>query len=232
MNNMKDFKELESTIGYQFNNKDLLVNALTHSSYANEKHWVYSKNNERLEFLGDAVLELVSSDYIFHEHKTDMEGDMTKLRASLVCEQSLADSARQINLGEYIYFGKGEYATGGYKRDSILSDAFEAVIGSIYLDGGIDDATRFIKKYVLSDIEKKQLFHDSKTVLQEMVQGHGANPLSYELVGESGPDHDKQFEVSCKLNGKEIGSGKGKSKKAAEQRAAYEAILKLKSEKK
>lgn len=224
---MNDVKEFEEKIGYVFHKRELLKNALTHSSYANEKHWAYDRNNERLEFLGDAVLELVSSDFIFHKYRKDMEGAMTKLRASLVCEQSLAQVARQLELGSYICLGKGERSTGGDDRDSILSDALEAVIGAVYLDGGLACAETFIRHFVLADIEEKQLFYDSKTVLQEMVQGQGQNTLSYELISESGPDHAKTFVVSCNLDGKTLGTGKGKSKKAAEQKAAYEAILRL-----
>lgn len=224
---MSDIVEFQKKIGYVFNKKELLKTALTHSSYANEKHWAYNRNNERLEFLGDAVLELVSSDFIFHEYRKDMEGAMTKLRASLVCEQSLAQVARQLELGDYIRLGKGERATGGDDRDSILSDALEAVIGALYLDGSLACAETFIRRFVLSDIEEKQLFYDSKTVLQEIIQEQGSNTLSYELVSESGPDHAKTFVTSCNLDGKTIGIGKGKSKKAAEQKAAYEAILRL-----
>lgn len=224
---MSDYEEFEEKIGYSFNNRNLLKTALTHSSYANEKHWAYDRNNERLEFLGDAVLELVSSDFIFHEHKKDMEGAMTKLRASLVCEQSLAGAARQADIGQFIRLGKGEASTGGRERDSILSDAFEAVIGAIYLDGGMEHASVFIKQFVLSDIEQKKLFYDSKTILQEMVQDKGANTLSYELIAENGPDHAKEFVVCCNLDGRPMGTGRGRSKKAAEQKAAYETILQI-----
>lgn len=220
-------REFEQTIGYEFRDGSLLDNALTHSSFANERHWPYERNNERLEFLGDAVLELVSSDFIFHEHRRDMEGAMTKLRASLVCEQSLAASARELKLGEYIRLGKGELATGGADRDSILSDAFEAVIGAIYLDGGLPSAESFIRQFVLSDIEKKKLFYDSKTILQEIVQERGSNTLSYEMISESGPDHAKEFVICCQIDGETLGTGRGRSKKAAEQKAAYEAILKI-----
>lgn len=225
---MRGLSEFQAVIGYTFKDIRYLETALTHSSFANEKHWPYKKNNERLEFLGDAVLELVSSDFIFHEHSSDMEGDMTKLRASLVCERSLADSARQIGIGTVIRLGKGEFSTGGNERDSILSDAFEAVIGAIYLDGGIEHAAAFIRHFVLSDIEHKKLFYDSKTTLQEVIQERGENTILYELVSETGPDHAKVFEVNCRLAGEIIGSGKGKSKKAAEQNAAYEALLRLK----
>lgn len=224
---MNDIEEFQEKIGYVFQKKELIKCALTHSSYANEKHWAYDRNNERLEFLGDAVLELVSSDFIFREYRKDTEGAMTKLRASLVCEQSLAQVARQLELGEYISLGKGERSTGGNDRDSILSDALEAVIGALYLDGGLACAETFIRRFVLADIEEKQLFYDSKTVLQEIIQGQGVNTLSYELISESGPDHAKTFVVSCNLDKKTLGIGEGKSKKAAEQKAAYEAILKL-----
>jgi ribonuclease III, bacterial len=224
-------KEFQKITGYTFQNENLLKNALTHSSFANEKHWQYNANNERLEFLGDAVLELVSSEFIFRKNPKMVEGKMTKMRASLVCEMSLADAARQIRLGEYLYLGKGEYRTGGDKRDSILSDAFEAVIGAIYLDGGFEPAGTFIRTFVLSDIEKKQLFHDSKTILQEMIQekDHENTCITYPVVSERGPDHDKQFEVCCEINGISYAKGTGHTKKAAEQKAAYETILLLRN---
>lgn len=224
---VKELSQLEKTIGYTFQDKKLLQNALTHSSYANEKHLPYEKNNERLEFLGDAVLELVSSAFLFQEQSQATEGKMSKLRASLVCERSLAQSARDINLGAYLFLGKGEAATGGAGRDSILSDAFEAVIGAIYLDADIEEASHFIHQYVLSDIEHKTLFYDSKTILQEMIQSHGTNNLSYRLLEEKGPDHCKEFVIACYLNQDQIGVGSGHSKKLAEQEAAYQAILAL-----
>lgn len=228
----RDLQELQKTIQYVFQNQNLLKNALTHSSYANEKNWNYETNNERLEFLGDAVLELISSDFIFQNHTNMVEGKMTKLRASLVCEPSLASAAREIRLGDYLYLGKGEYHTGGSKRDSILSDAFEALIGAMYLDGGIEAARKFVQRYVLSDIEKKHLFYDSKTVLQELVQkkGQGNTKILYAILEESGPDHDKCFQVVCEVDGKPYGVGTGRSKKAAEQQAAYETILMIRQE--
>ena len=219
--------EFERIIGYTFNNKHYLRQALSHSSYANEMRLSKLANNERLEFLGDAVLELMSSEYIFKNNSEMYEGEMTKLRASLVCEPTLAMCARQIRLGEFILLGKGEIATGGAKRDSILSDAFEAVIGAIYLDGGFTNAKEFIMKFVLNDIDSKKLFFDSKTILQEMVQADYREPLQYKLLGESGPDHDKVFTVAAIVDGKELSQGTGKTKKAAEQAAAYQAILKL-----
>ncbi len=220
-------EQFENIIGYRFQNKNYLRQALSHSSYANEMRLSKLANNERLEFLGDAVLELMSSEYIFSNNAEMYEGEMTKLRASLVCEPTLAMCARQIKLGEYILLGKGEIATGGSNRDSILSDAFEAVIGAIYLDGGFTNAKEFVMKFVLDDIDSKKLFFDSKTILQEMVQADYKEPLVYKLIGESGPDHDKVFTVAAIVDGKELSQGSGKTKKAAEQAAAYQAILKL-----
>lgn len=219
--------EFENKIGYHFQNRNYLRQALSHSSYANEMRLSKLANNERLEFLGDAVLELISSEYIFRTNEKMHEGEMTKLRASLVCEPTLAMCAREIDLGNYILLGKGEIATGGATRDSILSDAFEAVIGAIYLDGGFTSAKEFIMKYVLDDIDSKKLFFDSKTILQEIVQADYKEPLQYKLLGESGPDHDKIFTVAAIVDGKELSQGTGKTKKAAEQAAAYQAILKL-----
>ena len=188
-------------------------------------------NYGRLEFLGDAVLELVSSEFLFNENKDMPEGQLTRLRASMVCEPALAYCARDIELGSYILLGKGEEATGGRKRDSITSDVMEAVIGAIFLDGGIENAKEFINHFVLSDLENKILFLDSKTLLQEEIQKKNTAQLRYELVGETGPDHDKQFSVEAYLDDKLIGSGVGRTKKAAEQQAAYEALMKLKGKK-
>lgn len=233
MVNTQKTDSLQRKMGYQFKDVALLNNALTHSSYANEKHWSYNRNNERIEFLGDAVLELISTEYLYTSHPNMTEGELTRFRASLVCEMSLASSARELELGDCLFLGKGEYQTGGDKRDSILSDAFEAVIGAIYLDGGLEPAKRFVHQYVLSDIEQKQLFHDSKTILQEMVQSnfHEGTKICYPLIKESGPDHNKTFFVICQVNGVEYGSGSGRTKKAAEQKAAYETIIKLRQEK-
>lgn len=230
----KNLRAFQANIGYVFQNHNLLKNALTHSSYANEKNWQYKANNERLEFLGDAVLELVSSDFIFHNNPNMEEGAMTKLRASLVCEMSLAFSARNIGLGDYLYLGKGERCTGGAQRDSILSDAFEALVGAIFLDGGLNPASDFIRQYVLSDIEDKQLFYDSKTILQEIAQDkwHENTQISYPIVKEEGPDHDKQFMVSCEINGRQYASGWGHTKKAAQQQAAYHTIMMIRGENK
>lgn len=222
-----DFSNLESNIGYVFKNKDLLLNALTHTSFANEHRNKKMKDNERLEFLGDAVLEMVSSEFLFLNMNEMPEGDMTKLRASLVCEPTLAIDARDIELDEFIYLGKGEEATGGRKRDSIVSDAFEALIGAIFLDGGIDVAKDFIIRFALNDIENKRLFHDCKTVLQERINSVKIGTLSYEIINESGPDHNKNYEAVAKIDDKIIGQGIGHTKKAAEQQAAFNALKSL-----
>ena len=226
----KKLKALEARIGYEFKNRNLLILALTHSSYANEKRWDKTRCNERLEFLGDAVLELVSSNFLYHQYPDMPEGEMTKLRASLVCEPTLAYCAEQIGLGGYLLLGKGEDATGGRTRNSVVSDAMEALIGAIYLDGGFSCAKEFILNYVLNDMEHKKLFYDSKTILQEMVQARGTELLSYELLKEEGPDHNKTFEVAALIGEREVSRGAGRTKKAAEQMAAYQAILKLKRE--
>lgn len=221
-------KELEERIDYQFKNQNLFSQALTHSSYANERHWDKKRCNERLEFLGDSVLEVVSSEFLFLNHPDMPEGEMTKLRASLVCEPALAYCAEAISLGDYLILGKGEDMTGGRKRPSVVSDAMEAVIGAIYLDGGLANAKEFIHRFILNDIEHKQLFYDSKTILQEIVQAEFKDPLTYELIKEEGPDHNKTFEVCAKIGSHEIGRGAGRTKKAAEQLAAYRGICQLK----
>ncbi len=227
---MTQLKELQKSIGYRFQHIDLLKQALTHSSYAHEMTLKQVVDNERLEFLGDAVLELVSSEFLFQTHPDMKEGNMTKLRASLVCEQSLARCAREINLGEYLLLGRGEDLTGGRERDSILSDAWEAIIGAMYLDGGFTSAKDFILKYVLKDIEHKKLFYDSKTILQEVIQNQYKKSLYYTLLSEEGPDHNKVFTVQAYMNETPLMIGKGKTKKAAEQEAAYQSLLKLQQE--
>lgn len=224
----RHLKELEEKTGYEFKNKKLLTQAMTHSSYANEHRMDKLKCNERLEFLGDAVLELVSSDFLYHTYAKSPEGDLTKTRASIVCEPTLALCAGELELGDYLLLGKGEEATGGRGRNSIVSDAMEALIGAIYLDGGFANAKEFIERFVLNDIEHKQLFYDSKTILQEMVQAMGDAPLSYEMLREEGPDHNKVFEARAVVGDEELGRGKGRTKKAAESMAAYRGILKLK----
>ena len=227
---MKKLLELEQRIGYKFENFDLLVKAMTHSSYANEHRYEKKENNERLEFLGDAVLELISSDYLFAKYPETPEGVLTKKRASMVCEPTLALCAREIPLGDYLLLGKGEDATGGRKRDSIVSDAMEALIGAIYLDGGFANAKEFIHRFILTDLENKKLFYDSKTILQEIVQADMEEGISYHLIKEEGPDHNKSFTVEVKIGETVYGTGSGRTKKAAEQEAAYKAILKLKKQ--
>ena len=226
----RHLQELERTICYQFKEHGLFVQALTHSSYANEHRWNHSRCIERLEFLGDAVLEIVTSDFLYHKYEDLPEGDLTKIRASIVCEPTLAYCAGDISLGEYLLLGKGEEATGGRSRNSVVSDAMEALIGAIYLDGGFANAKEFIHRFILNDIEHKQLFYDSKTILQEMVQSRQEAPLSYEIIREEGPDHNKSFEVCAKIGDEEVGRGAGRTKKAAEQVAAYNGILKLKAQ--
>ena len=225
MDNM--LKELQDRIGYHFQDDKLLKKAMVHSSYANEKHLPKYECNERLEFLGDAVLELISSEFLFSLHKTMPEGQLTKTRASMVCEPALAFCARDIELGKYLLLGKGEDATGGRKRESVTSDAMEALIGAIYLDGGFANAKEFIERFILKDLENKKLFYDSKTILQEIVQSNFKKPVSYELLGEKGPDHNKVFEVAVQIGDDRYGVGSGRTKKAAEQEAAYQSILAL-----
>ena len=216
---------LEQKLNYKFNNVKLLENALTHSSYANEVRNGLT-SNERLEFLGDSVLSIIVADYLFLHYKDIPEGELTKLRASLVCEKSLCIFARKLELGKYLMLGKGEDKGGGRERDSILADAFEAVLAAIYLDGGIKPATKFVLSFVEKELENqsKQTFKDYKTALQEIIQRNPEESVSYFLTDEKGPDHDKVFEVEVHLNSNVIGSGKGKNKKQAEQMAAKQAL--------
>lgn len=220
----ESLKELEEKIGYVFKKKELLKQALTHSSFSNEQKINKFENYERMEFLGDAVLELLSSQFFFENYPEMSEGEMTRLRSSMVCEPALAFCARDISLGQYILLGKGEEATGGRQRDSITSDVMEAVIGAIYLDGGFEQADRFVKKYILSDLEDKQLFYDSKTILQEKVQKLGKD-LVYVIVDESGPEHNKMFTVEARIESRTVGKGQGRNRKSAEQKAAYQVLL-------
>ena len=223
---MRKQLEFQEVIGYQFQTPGLLSQALTHSSYANEKHMKKGSDNERLEFLGDAVLEIVSSEFLYLNYPKLPEGDLTKMRASLVCEPTLAFCTRQLNLGDYLLLGKGEDMTGGRKRKSILSDALEAVIGAIYLDGGFASAKEFVHRFIMTDIEHKKLFYDSKTILQEQVQKNWHDgEIAYVLTGEEGPDHDKTFLVDLYVAGEKKSSGKGRTKKAAEQDAAYRCLI-------
>ena len=228
MNN--NLHNLEKRINYTFKDFSLLRRAMMHSSYINEKHLQKYECNERLEFLGDAVLELVSSEFLFLDMPEEPEGKLTKTRASMVCEPALAYCARDIELGSYLLLGKGEDATGGRERDSVTSDAMEALIGAIYLDGGFTNAKEFIHKFILSDLENKKLFYDSKTILQEIVQADMQGIITYNLIGEEGPDHAKTFTVNVLVDDEVYGTGSGRTKKAAEQQAAYKAILKLRKE--
>ncbi len=220
-------KELEQRIGYQFQDISLLKQALTHSSFTNEQKINKTGDYERLEFLGDAVLELTSSEFLFHEHPEVPEGELTKMRAAMVCEPALAFCARDLELGKFIRLGKGEENTGGRERDSIISDVMEAVTGAIYLDGGMEPARQFINSFILSDLEDKRLFYDSKSNLQELIQGKLKKEFWYELLEESGPEHNKVFKVSVHMEDEVLGEGIGKTKKAAEQQAAYRALLLL-----
>jgi len=223
--------ELKKRIGYSFKNEKLLLQALSHSSYTNEMKMRRDENNERLEFLGDAVLELVASDYVYHKYKDLPEGELTKIRAGIVCEQSLSVCARDLNIGEFLLLGKGEDLTGGRQRESILSDALEAIIGAIYLDGGFASAKEFIKEKILKNAEHRELFFDSKTILQEMIQNDdNRQKIRYKLISEEGPDHNKSFTMALYIDNKHISTGVGKTKKAAEQEAAMQAIKILKGE--
>ncbi|MBR4622236.1 MAG: ribonuclease III [Ruminococcus sp.] len=215
---------LQEKIKYKFKNEQLLFEALSHSSYANENK--NRASNERLEFLGDSVLSVVVSDYIFKHFKHIPEGDLTKLRASLVCESSLFEFAKTIGLGEHIFLGKGEAMNGGRERPSIVSDAFEAVIAAVYLDGGMDAVRPYILSFIPEDITPKgsDAFHDYKTILQEVIQRNPEERIFYNLKEESGPDHDKHFTVQVMLNQNMIAEGTGRSKKAAEQEAARKAL--------
>lgn len=221
-------KTLEDKLGYHFRDPSLLENALTHSSYANERHLGSLNSNERLEFLGDSVLGMVVADNLYHTFPNLPEGDLTRLRANLVCEGSLAMVARRLNLGSYLRLGKGEAACGGADRPSIIADAVEAVLAAVYLDGGIAQARRIVQHFILDNISQVQeASRDHKTYLQEVIQRKSGQVLSYHLIGSSGPDHNKVFTMEVRLNGSPIGSGSGHSKKEAEQMAARDAIAKI-----
>ncbi|MDO4788708.1 MAG: ribonuclease III [Johnsonella sp.] len=223
----KKLEAFQQKIGYHFQDPHYLEQALTHSSYANEYRMGKSGSNERLEFLGDAVLELVSSEFFFYRYRDKSEGELTKLRARFVCEPALAYCAEAIGLGEVLLLGKGEEATGGRLRPSLISDAFEALIGAVYLDGGFANAKEIVLNFILNDIESKVFFYDSKTILQEAIQREGRNQPEYRLLSESGPDHSKMFSVSVHLEDRELGRGRANSKKQAEQLAAHEALKRL-----
>ncbi|MBR2489574.1 MAG: ribonuclease III [Clostridia bacterium] len=219
-------KALESNLDYTFKDIKLLENALTHSSYANEvRHGVTS--NERLEFLGDSVLSVIVADYLFHKFPETPEGELTKLRASLVCEKSLCGFSRELEIGKFLRLGKGEDKGGGRERDSILADAFEAVLAAMFLDGGMEIARKHVMRFVKAELKHTddEVFKDYKTALQEIIQRNPEESVTYILTGESGPDHNKVFEVEVHLNSNIIGKGKGKNKKQAEQMAAKQALL-------
>lgn len=222
---MEQMEQFEKIINYEFNNKEILHEALSHSSYANENKKARN-SNERLEFLGDSVLSIVVSQYLFEHFKHLPEGELTKIRASLVCEKALFVFAQQIDLGEYILLGKGEEHTGGRERSSILADAFEAVIAAIFLDGGLEAARKHIMSFMPKDIDNRKSisFNDYKTILQEIIQQNPEEKVEYIMKGQSGPDHDKAFLVQVCLNSNIIGNGTGRSKKQAEQMAAKEAL--------
>lgn len=227
----EQISKFEQIIGYTFRDKALITQAFTHSSFVNEQKINKRPDYERLEFLGDAVLEMISSAFLYRSFPDKKEGEMSKMRASLVCEPALAYDADALDLRSYIQLGKGEEATGGRNKESIIADVMEAVIGALYLDGGILESKRFIDTYVLSNIDAVQMFVDSKSLLQEMAQGENLGEIKYEICGESGPEHDKIFEVRVFVGEKNLGEGAGKTKKAAEQKAAYEALLALRNQK-
>ena len=219
-------KRLEANLNYKFKDISLLKNALSHSSYANEKH-LSCGSNERLEFLGDAVLSVIVADYLYNNFGNKPEGELTKLRASLVCEKSLCGFARTLEIGDFLFLGKGEDANGGRERNSILADAFEAVLAAMYLDGGMEVARNHVLRFIKDELSNTEdvVFHDYKTTLQEVIQKNPEERLTYVLSGESGPDHNKSFTVEVLLNSNVIGCGTGKTKKRAEQMAAKDALI-------
>ena len=218
-------KDLEEAIGYRFRNLSLLQNALTHSSYANERWHNSLLSNERLEFLGDSVLGMLVAEYLYRTFPDRPEGELTRMRADMVCEHTLAAAANRIGLGDHLLLGHGEDRLGGRNRESILADAVESVIAACFLDGGLEAALQFVQKYILVEVPVRKLNNvDYKTSLQELVQQKKNQVLSYALVGQSGPDHDKQFDVEVMLNGNVVGRGSGRSKKRAEQMAAKAAV--------
>ena len=221
-------EELEATIGYKFKEKKYILTALTHSSYINEAkaHGIKSKDNERMEFLGDSVLSIVVTDYLFTNCKSMDEGALTRMRAAIVCEDSLAEKAAEIKLGEFMLMGHGEIINDGRNRKSIIADAFEAVIAAIYIDGGLDEASKFLLPFVIENVDKlkKKTNEDYKSLLQRFVQQSHEEILEYEMVEESGPPHNRLYTFNVKLNNNIVGVGEGRSKRQAEQNAAFEAL--------
>ncbi len=224
---MNNYDELEKQIGYIFKDESHLDIAFTHKSYANELMIKGRESYERYEFLGDAILEYLVSRYLFNEYKDKAEGELTKLRASLVCEFTLSKISRELSLGKYGFFSKGERQSGGSNRDSILCDMFESLLGAIYLDGGLDEADKFVKAFLLTDIEHKKLFYDSKTRLQEYAQKNSIS-ITYHPLREEGPEHDKTFFVEVLVGDRIKAEGKGHSRKTAEQTAAFNALKEIK----
>ena len=223
-------QQLEKAIGYEFRDKSLLAMALVHSSFSNEHKKEQIPNNERLEFLGDAALELASSRYLYEHFPDEPEGVLSRRRAAIVCEPSLAECARTVGLGRHLQLGKGEEKNNGRERDSLLSDAFEAVIGAMFLDGGFTVAERFVRRFVMEKMTDKPVYSDSKTALQETVQSSLTDSICYELLSEEGPEHNKTFTVEVKIGGLPYGTGSGHNKKIAEQEAAAAALERLKKE--
>lgn len=223
---MRAYSDLEKKIGYTFRNIELLITAMTHTSYANELKINKVESYERTEFLGDAILEYIVSEYLFLNKKDYEEGRLTKLRASLVCEFTLSQISESLGYGDYVRLSKGEEQTGGRKRRSILCDLFESVLGAIYLDGGIEPAKKFVHRFLLDDIETKSLFYDAKSTLQEYCQKQGSE-LSYELIAEKGPEHNKLFISQAFIGGVKTAEGEGSSRKASEQMAAYNTLLQI-----
>lgn len=222
-------EKLEEKIGYRFHDRELLLTALTHSSYANERHGA-AESYERLEFLGDSILGLTTADFLYRQSPSLPEGQMTRLRAELVCENSLHKIALELGLGAYMRLGRGEELTGGRERPSILADMVESIIAAIYLDSGLGEAQRFIRERVLRDVQlgEAHRFSDYKTELQELVQRRSDGHIEYEMIGQSGPDHDKRFTFRVSVNGANAGEGTGRTKKEAEQMAARMALEALK----
>lgn len=229
--NKNNLDELCTLIDYHFHDPSILEQAMTHSSFANEKKINRPPHYERIEFLGDAILESIVSEFLYKEKPSMTEGELTRLRASLVCEFTLSSCAKDLRLGEFVRLSKGEELTGGRARNSILCDLFEALLGAIYLDGGMEPAKKYVYTFLLNDIEHKTLFYDAKSNLQELVQQNDMGELSYVLVATNGPDHNREFVTNAMINGKLFATGKGSSIKGAEQMAAYAALLKLKNEK-
>lgn len=225
----RDLKQLMNIIGYEFHDIKLLEQAFMHSSCINERKIKRTESYERLEFLGDAVLELVTSETLYQRFPKKQEGELTRLRASLVCEYCLAECARELHYPEYVSLGKGERMSGGANRDSILCDLFESVLGAIYLDGGIEPARTYVERFLLNDMEHKRLFYDAKTHLQELVQQRGIGEIRYDLYDTQGPDHDKRFFVQLYLGEQPYAKAEGHSIKDAEQKAAYNTLLSLKN---